>query len=196
NGDQFNASVAMSSTGNFVVIWADGSTQKASVKARLFDSAGNPRSGEILVKGTAAAFDVAMDDNGNFVVAYDIEKGLTTHILYAQRYNAAGSTQGKAIQIASYGLVNNHASVAMDADGDFVVTWYDGPTGGAFQRVDRFGNKQGGVVSAPGVWPTVDMDAAGNFVIAWKGATNQVQLYNANGTPRGSAISVVATDPW
>jgi hypothetical protein len=192
-GSQRFASVAADANGNFVVVWQNGT----DVKARLYYSNGNARTGEFLLKSKATINDVAMDATGDFVVSYQESKNPFTFAIYAQRYNAAGSAQGKAINFTTTNLGNDNASVAMDSDGDFVVAWTR-----AFQRVDRFGTKQGAVVNLPGgaasgaVWPVVAMDAAGNFVVAYadnnRGFT-EARLYFADGTPRGDAFSIDPT---
>src|SRR5687768_15408029 len=67
---------------------------------------------------------VAMDAGGNFVVAWTTPQDGSSYGIYAQRYNAAGASLGVEFR------VNNHTnsaqaypSVAMDADGDFVIAW-------------------------------------------------------------------------
>ena len=48
--------------------------------------------------------------------------------IYAQRYNAAGAPQGSEFRVNTTTAGNqNHPSVAMDADGDFVVAWASYP---------------------------------------------------------------------
>ncbi|MFN9975695.1 MAG: flagellar hook associated protein, partial [Phycisphaerae bacterium] len=68
---------------------------------------------------------MAMDANGDFVVAWQssLQDGSGEGI-YARRYNAAGVSQSGEIPVNTTTLNNQEtASVAMDADGDFVVTW-------------------------------------------------------------------------
>src|SRR5262249_34600998 len=151
-GSQGYASVAADANGNFVVTWQH---IDIGVKARLYSSDGSARTGELLLKSKVFVDDVAMDAAGDFVVTYQDTTNSFTRVHYAQRYNAAGSAQGKAIKLANSNLGNDSASVAMDSDGDFVVAWSS-----AFQRVDRFGNKQGPVVNLPqaATWPAVAMD--------------------------------------
>jgi hypothetical protein len=68
---------------------------------------------------------VAVDANGDFVVVWssDGQDG-DSYGIYGQRFDASGIPQGAEF------LVNTHTtdaqsqpSVAMDADGDFVVVW-------------------------------------------------------------------------
>jgi hypothetical protein len=137
-----------------------------------------------------------MDASGNFVVAYEVQTGPVKEVLYAQRFNAAGASQGKAINLNTTNLANDQATVAMDSNGNFVVTWY-----GAFQRVDRLGAKQGSVVTLPGAGrTTVGMDATGHFVVAWQTGTSpvtmQARMYNADGTARAPVFPVDSASPY
>ena len=68
---------------------------------------------------------VAMDDAGNYVVTWtsDNQDG-SGYGVYGQRYDAAGTALGGEFQINTY--VSSHqqySTVAMDAAGNFVVTW-------------------------------------------------------------------------
>ena len=69
---------------------------------------------------------VAMDAAGDFVVtwaSYGSEDGNAFGI-FAQRYNSAGIAQGTEFQVNTYTTDRQfEPSVAMDAAGDFVITW-------------------------------------------------------------------------
>lgn len=196
-GAQRIASVAMDAAGNFVVVWMSPNnrtptTGYGEVRARLFSSSGTPRSGELLIQSNGFVHDVAMDATGNFVIAYETSSGVK-ETLYAQRYNAAGVAQGKAISFGVQLYSGDNANLAMDRDGDFVIVWSH-----TFQRVDRLGRKQGPAVPLPeAIKPSVGMDGAGNFVIAWYVTTTSpmtmvAQRYNAAGTPQGSVFAPAA----
>ena len=66
-----------------------------------------------------------MDADGDFVVAWQSAgQDGCSYGVYAQRFNAAGVAQGSEFQVNTYTTDNQAASsVAMDADGDFVVAW-------------------------------------------------------------------------
>src|SRR4029077_8366611 len=90
-----------------------------------------------------------MDANGNYVVAWhsDSQDGSNWGI-YAQRYNAAGAKQGNEFRVNTYTTsYQNGPSAAMDAAGDFVITWSGegiGDSNGVFaQRYNAAGVKQG-----------------------------------------------------
>jgi hypothetical protein len=86
--------------------------------------------------------DVALDADGDFVVAYAVsvipypDQNVSETYVYAQRYTASGAAVGDPILLDSAysdGVVNRarvgRPRVAMDDAGDFVVTWYSGALG-------------------------------------------------------------------
>src|SRR4051794_9058566 len=132
--------VAADSRGNFVAAWArhfndrwDGARQW-DVSARLFDAAGNPRGPEFLAAGgpgDQATPAVAMDDDGDFVIAWANHPGGVGRIpqptIHVKRYNAAGVPQGSELVLSTGATQGEVApSVAMNAAGDFVVAWNAG----------------------------------------------------------------------
>ncbi|MBC5783734.1 SBBP repeat-containing protein [Ramlibacter sp. USB13] len=156
---------------------------------------------------------VAVDAAGNFVVVWQSGDGSGTGV-FAQRFNAAGVAQGAAFQVnATAGSDQAHAVVAMDAAGNFVVAWesenQDGASWGVFaRRYDAAGNALGGefqvnvAASASERQPSIAMDAAGNFVIAWhagnpSGAVPTYDVYarrfDAAGNALGGEFRVNAT---
>ena len=89
---------------------------------------------------------VAADADGDFVVAWSsyYQDGSLNGI-FAQRYNAAGAAQGAEFRVNTFTTgAQRFPSVAMDADGDFVVAWdsaaQDGSSTGIFaQRYNAAG---------------------------------------------------------
>ncbi len=101
-------------------------------------------------------------------------------------------------------------AVASDAAGNYVVTWADSNLDGSgfgvyFQRYNAAGVAQGAETRANTTtlnaqqFPTVDMDLAGNFVIAWSGngsgdtAGVFAQRFNAAGVAQGAEFRVNTT---
>ena len=142
SGNQAFPTVAMDASGDFVVAWhsygqaASGSAE--DIYARQFNAAGTPlQSSEFLVNTITSDHQkfaqVAMDAAGDFVIAWDTShQSLPTnqfYDIYARRYDAAG-TALDASEFRANSFTANHtsnaqgeAAVAMDAAGDFVVTW-------------------------------------------------------------------------
>ena len=217
--DQTEPSVAMDANGDYVVAWNNqvhlGPNYLYDVEARVYNSAGQAQTGEIVVAQTTGDTrpSVAMDANGDFVVSYQVLNTSTyDYGISAQRFNLAGAPQGSAITIndgSSPSATGSLPKVAMDSAGDFVIAFqgYDSNSHGVFaQRFNSSGAPQGSIfrVNTPqndnqGA-PSIAMDSAGDFVIAWlDGGTTQAagvyaQRYNSSGVAQGSntAISTVA----
>jgi hypothetical protein len=148
-----------------------------------------------------------MDAHGDFVVAWqvDYQEGFATHGVYAKRYTAAGqelappaplagagNAQGNEFHVNTYtASFQGGPSVAMDADGDFVIAWRsDGQDGSSYgvyaKRYTAAGQELAPSAPLAGAGgalanefrvntftenfqggPSVAMDADGDFVIAW-----------------------------
>ena len=153
---------------------------------------------------------VAMDANGDYVVAWNNQVHLGPNYLYdvdARVYNSAGVAQTGEIQVAQT-TGDTRPSVAMDANGDFVVAYQVLNTttylyGISAQRYNLAGTAQGGAItlndgssnSASGELPKVAMDSAGDFAIAFQGYDSNshgvfAQRYNSSGTAQGSTFRV------
>lgn len=125
--------VAADSAGNFTVVWAsnaptqDGSSW--SVIGRRYSATGTALSSEFRVNNvtTSAQYDpaVAMDSDGDFVVAYtSMAQDGSNYGVYARRYNKAGTAQGNEVLVnKTTSGVQWQPAVAMDDTGKFVVTW-------------------------------------------------------------------------
>ena len=194
NADQLNPSVAMDANGNFVVIWqSDGNAAEDNsvygVFGQLFNASGNKTGNEFLVN-TVTNFaqenpDVAMDASGDFIVVWqsDEQDGDDAGI-FGQRYNANGSTIEFEFQVNMATSFNQqNPSVAMDADGDFVVSWQsdgnaeDTSGYGVFSRIysgstasDEF--LVNTTTDSEQSTPNVSMDADGDFIVAWQSDGN------------------------
>ena len=216
--DQTEPSVAMDPNGDYVVAWNNkvGPGYLYDVEASIYNAAGVLQKQIVVAQnlGGDTRPSVAMDANGDFVVAYQVfnSGNYGYYGISAQRYNLAGQPQGGALVLNTGSTVANSGAlpqVAMDSTGDFVITYqgFDSNSHGVFAaRYNSSGVAQGGIfrVNTPqgdnqGA-PSIAMDSAGNFVIAWEdGGTAQTagvydQRYNSSGVAQGSntAISTVA----
>ena len=178
--------VAMDADGDFVVTWTSISQDGAGYGsyAQRYNSAGLVQGSEFRVNTTTVGnqgdTSVAMADDGDFVIAW-ISNGQdgSGFGIYAQRYNAAGLMQGGEFRVNTFTPgMQRFPSVAMDADGDFVVTWesqiQDGNGFGIYaQRYNTAGVTQGGefrvnTFTREGqLEPSIAMNAAGDFVVTW-----------------------------
>lgn len=206
--------VAMDASGNFVVAWQstnqDGDDY--GVYAQRYNAAGAVQGSEFRVNtyttGAQMTPAIAMDAAGDFVITWSGSgSDPSNYGVYGQRYSAAGATQGSEFQVNTTTSLNQQGqSVAMDAAGDFVVTWEstngDGSGYGILaQRFNAAGAAQGGefqvntYTTGDQFSPSVAMDAAGDFAISWGSAVQEVdvQLYNAAGAAQGGQITVTTT---
>ncbi|MCA9094468.1 MAG: hypothetical protein KDA68_13345, partial [Planctomycetaceae bacterium] len=216
NSDQFSTSIAMDADGDFVVVWQsfaqDGDGY--GIYAQRYNGVGIPQGGEFPVNSYTTAFQtlpsVAMDDDGDFVVTWQsFDQDAGSWGIYAQRFNAAGTPQGSEFPVNSTTTgAQEFPNVAMDANGDFVITWtsFDGSGSGVYaQRYNSAGTPQGGEFQVnthttnSQNFSAVAMDAAGNFAITWQsvgqdGLINEsgifAQRYNSAGTPQGGEFQV------
>ena len=150
---------------------------------------------------------VAMDVQGDFVAAW-LSYSSSSEEIYAQRYLAPSASEGSAFLVSSVSGRNFLPSVAMDAAGDFVVAWENRPSSGSAeiyaQRYSSAGTPEGSAllvstITGDNESPSVAMDAAGDFVVAWEtvpssgSAEVYAQRYSSAGTPEGSALAVSST---
>ena len=201
--------VAMDADGDFVVVWrSDGQDGSAwGIFGQRYDAAGTPQGSEFQVNtyttSDQSSPSVAMDPNGNFVVVWESygQDGFNSGV-FGQRFDASGTPQGAEFQVNAYALSSDSdPAIAMDPNGNFVVTWaggQDGDPDGIFaQRYDAAGVPQGiefqvntFTTSIQG-WPAAAMDADGNFVVVWRSPYGIfAQRYDASGAPQGGEFHV------
>jgi hypothetical protein len=124
--------VGMDSSGNYVVVWMDGSGADGSgqgIYARRYDVNGTALGNAFRVN--SYTFDsqrnpqVAMAANGSFVVVWEsMGQDGSNYGIYAQRYNASGVVQGSEFRVNTLTIDDQREpAVAMDANGNFVITY-------------------------------------------------------------------------
>ncbi|UCE74923.1 MAG: fibronectin type III domain-containing protein, partial [Methanomassiliicoccales archaeon] len=207
--DQEYPSVAMDSTGNFIITWQRlQDADYMGIFAQRYDSDGNPVGNEFLVN-TYQTDDqlhpsIAMNDTGYFVIVWqsDGQDGDGFGI-YAQRFDNTGSALGSEFRVNNYtSWAQEFPSVAMDSAGNFVIAWQsnwqDGSDYGIYaMRYDSNGNE---LAPPPTVlkggesgnefrvnnytildqrYPSVAMDPVGNFIIAWSSYGQDGDMYGA-----------------
>jgi Ca2+-binding RTX toxin-like protein len=218
-GNQAYSSVAMDASGDFVVTWTAYNQDEPNsfgVFAQRYDSTGATVGGEFQVNstttGTQGYSTVAMDAGGDFVISWISNQGGTGYDIYAQRFNAAGTAQGTEFLVNTFTAGDQKLpTVAMDAAGDFVVTWssqgQDGSGWGVYaQQYDALGAAVGGEIavntytSSDQQQSAVAMDAVGDFVVTWQSNGQDGSLYGifgrgftAAGVPLGTELQVNTT---
>ncbi len=216
SGSQEFSTVAMDADGDFAVTWSSNSQDGSGwgLYAQRYNAAGQALGNEFRVNsytsGSQIYSKVAMDADGDFVVIWNSAgQDGSSYGVYAQRYSAAGEVLGDEFKVNTYtSNTQRFSSVAMDADGDFVVTWsssgQDGSGWGVYaQRYNAMGEALGQEFrvntfsSGSQLYSTVAMDADGDFVITWSSSAQDgsgygvyAQRYNAAGQVIGDEFQV------
>jgi len=177
--------IAMDKKGNYVITWhsyeQDGSYY--GIFAQRFSKQGIALGSEFQVNtytyGEQILPAIAMDDKGNFVIAWE-SWGVAESQIFVQRYNKRGKAIGPEFQVDTYTLGQpRFPAIAMDKKGNFVITW-ENSDWGALERgifAQRFNSRGKAIGSEFQVntytdcsqsIPAIAMDDKGNFVITWE----------------------------
>ena len=208
---EFVPSVAIDDSGAFVVVWQDSFWD--NLYAQRFDAAGVAQGGEILVvAGEGSPFapgvDVGIDGAGGFVVVWGSwGSGADDEGIYLRRYDAAGQALAAQQQVNQNSVwAQEDPSLAMRADGSFVVVWtslwqdaegtgvygrrYDG-NGLALGNEFRVNTEQNDDQGSASVAITAD----DGFVVTWVSGTPgttavQAQRFAADGSRLNDEFTV------
>jgi hypothetical protein len=215
NALQIRQSAAMDTRGDFVLTWPreiSGPPRNDDVLAQRFswgEAKGDLFTVNSYTPGLQNADAVAIDDAGNFVVAWQSDSGDGSgYAVIAQRFDRSGNRRGGEFVVnTTTALEQGGPAVAVEPAGGFVIAWTsrDQNDYGIFaQRFDASGDRRGGEfqvnTTATGLqnFPSVDMDGAGNFVVVWQsGGTYGVrgQRFAASGVRLGAEFEVHAAFP-
>jgi hypothetical protein len=216
---QRNQSIAMNAAGNFVIAWQSlGQDGDAfGTFARRYNQAGSPVGSEFLVNifttNSQHVPSVAMDAAGDFVITWSSEgqddDSTFQGNVFARRYSSTGSPISSEFRVNTYTTDTQYASrIAMDAAGDFVITWLsreqDGNNLGVYaQRYGSTGSPIGTefrvntYTDSKQDSPAIAMDSNGDFVITWMSYIEDgssygiyAQRYSSTGSPVGTEFRV------
>ena len=202
--------------GRFVVGWHGVSQDPPfEIRGRRLDASGAMLGGEFQVNtyttDSQAAASVAAAPDGRFVVAWaSFRQDGSSFGVFAQRFDAAGVPLGGEFQVNTYTtLTQSFPTVALAANGTFVVAWTgddpDGSYSGVFaQRFDAAGARLGaefrvdGETSGLADEPSAAAAADGSFVITWTGVYGPGdpnigafgRRFTAQGSPRGAEFRI------
>ncbi|UCE36192.1 MAG: hypothetical protein JSW00_11670 [Thermoplasmata archaeon] len=194
-GIQGSPSVAMDSTGNFTIAW-DGQKDSGDygITARRYKNNGVPIGGEIQVNTYTTDLQsnpsIAMNSTGDFVIVwYSMGQDGSGTGIYARRYNNNGNPISDEFQVNTY-ITDNQIlpSVAMDLDGNFVITWssyeQDGSDYGVFARQYKKDGSPIAIEFKVNTYtmssqdePSIGMDSNGNYVISWRSSEQDGDYY-------------------
>lgn len=191
--NQYDVSVAVSSTGSFVVVWTDeDSAGDTDIYFQRYSAdgiaQGNATRANTTNIDTTNQVDPAVDmaDNGDFVITWTHVTTSGTSNIYYRRYSADGTpktngTDGNTtsdVAVPNTGGYNQTQSdVALGATGNTIIVWsqqslsytdiyYEalrGTDGTVYLPVTQANTTTSGSQTSP----TVDIDLRGYFDIAW-----------------------------
>jgi len=187
SGQQKSPAIAMDSLGNFVVVWEDDQDDngKYQIYARGFYANGNERFHDKVVNSVATGQQknpaIAMDSQGNFVVAWeDDQDDNGKYQIYARGFSANGDERfhDMTVNSAASGQQKSPA-IAMDSQANFVIAWEDDQDDNGKYQIyargfyangnERFHDKVvNSVATGQQKNPAIAIDSQGNFVVAWE----------------------------
>ncbi|WP_419813929.1 Ig-like domain-containing protein [Glacieibacterium sp.] len=194
--------------GGFIVTWTDASGQGGdssgtSIKAQLFDAAGNKTGGEFLANTSTQngqdSAAVTVLESGAFVITWrdsSLQGGDSSKdSVKAQMFDAAGVKIGGEVLVNTQTLGNQQAPAIAALDtGGYVISWADSSNRGGdldnfgikAQVFDANGNRVGGEILANTTTTGAQIQASitplsfGGFVISWAD-------YSGTGSEQGTA---------
>lgn len=192
-GYHYNASCAMDSAGNFVIVWEDYRNGNADVYGQRFDNTGASLGSNFRIDQNGGSENiyvprVSMNEN-NFVVTWQDGRGETS--IYKRRFSNDGTPVGDEVKVNELdGTENqNYPAIDMNASGNVVITWQDNrsPYGIYFQRLNSLGDKIGGNLwVASGIYPDVAVSDDSSFAITYNYNNN---IYYQRFRPSGDSIN-------
>ncbi len=188
NYDQRDPVVAMSDSGEFVVVWAseEGPTHNhKDILGQRYAADGTRIGGEFQINTYDYKVQenpaIAMRSSGQFVIAWhSSELDGNGFGIAARRYAEDGLPVGDEFRVNTYAAdTQARPDIDIDSSGAFVVSWesrdQDGDQWGVFaQRYSPLGNPLGPEFRVHSSYvgeqaqPTIAMDDSGHFTVAWK----------------------------
>jgi len=213
-GNQTEPAVATNPHGDFAVAWQGPGLDQEDIFLRLFNPNGEPDTNELLINPRTAGRQlypsVAMSDS-TIVLAWEsreVVNDVNTTSVRALVFEPNGAAGGEEITADTTSYDCRYPEVAVDGSGRFAIVWVQdrgsrpimarlfdpngAPTADAFQ------------VNAEDIAsmtrPSIAMNSAGHFVIAWDGDPNRAsdddiyaRLYDPSGLPAGEPFLVNTT---
>lgn len=208
------SSIAMDAAGNSVVAWQDNSGidgDLGGIFAQRYNVNGTKASAVAFQVNTTSPGDQrapasAMAANGAFVIVWQSTDEGGDNGIYAQRYAADGTAAGSEFRVnAITSGAQQNPTVAMNANGDFVIAWEDAlGDGSGFGILARAyfanGTAMGNAVAVNSTTagdqlnPSVAMADNGLFSISWQDANGAIQMqrFDVGGGAVGGEATVAA----
>ncbi len=203
---QNQPAVASSSIGRSVVVWTEAKASRDyDIKAQRYDSSGRKVGREIVITNSREhehSPTVAMDARGNFVVVWTIDFTPTDKDIWAARYRSDGTRIGSAFRVAWSHRSEHAPSVAMAANGDFVVSYsfqFTTSDADVYAKLYRANGSLARTITVADSarsegQSSVAAASDGRFAIAHVRQDNvYLQRYTRTGTRVGGEVAVAAT---
>ena len=180
--------VSMTDDGAFVVAWQGG-----GIQARRFASDGSPIGGNFQVNtyttGSQRYPDVAMAPDGRFIVVWRSPDfvGTGSPVMRYRRFDSTGAPIGDESVATAAPDTADRAKAAIDAEGNFLITWLGGGAVADGQRFAWDGTDLGALNAPFSPVLAADMAPDGRFVVV---STRQFQRYDSNGAPLGPSFQM------
>ncbi|MFC2085525.1 hypothetical protein ACFLS9_10735, partial [Bacteroidota bacterium] len=205
-------SISTDGSGNFVITWENGDDDwQTDIHAQRFSGNGTPIGTNFKVNDDQGTTDqgapsVCADDSGNFVITWGDDRNEWHSDIYAQRYSGDGTLIDANFKVNDdqFSAGQDNASICIDNNGNFVVTWVDGrnDAGDIYaQRYSSDGTGLGGNFrinddqgDAEQYYSSICIDVSSSFVVTWVDERNKrdiyAQRYSGDGTPLGANFKV------
>lgn len=193
-------------SGGFMTVWS-----AFQVRGQRLDAFGAPVGAELVgADGVVPTIDSAAD--GSFIVTWQTP---SPNDVLAQRFDPSGNPLGSAFQVNSYTDVDEFSPrIAVRDDGRFVIAWNSQASAGSDQDSSSV---QARVFEADGTpvdlqfqvntyttdfqfFPRIAFAPTGDFLVVWEsdgsygtdtsGNSIQGQLFDENGSPKGSEFQI------
>ena len=211
-GVQQNPEMVIDGLGNTIVVYESGDFVGTGIFMKRYDENGQTITSQTRVNteiiGDQSNPAVASNADGDFVVVWHEVYGAYEDInIYGQRFDSDGNKEGNQFQVNNPGYYSVFPDVAMDANGNFTVTWHkiEDAASNTYVYAQRFnanGTKEGPEFQINGTTfhqynPAIAMSANGDFIIVWDGPGNGEnsegifgQRFDAAGNPTGAELHI------
>ena len=187
---QVQASVSIDSCGNFVIVWSDQRVgDNWDIYYQRYANDGTALGNNAKINDDSGYNfqywpTVSGDENGNFIASWADGRNSNWRDIYAQRFSADGTPLGSNFQVNTDSEGNNHlrADIAIDENGNFIITWEDNRNGHEDIFAQRYlsdGSSIGNNFKINDDTPntsqnnaSISMDLDGNFVVCWEDRRN------------------------
>ena len=202
---QREPAVAADGSGNFIITWQDWRNGiHWDVYIQRYDLSGTPLAFNFRVNddiGYAVQQypDVALDDDGNFVITWKDHRFSDYGDIFAQRLNSSGIPLGSNFKVNDGVPGAFYPAIASHSSGSFVITWEDSREASwdiFAQRYDSLGTpldsnlrvNDDSLGDVYQVSPAIGVAGSGKFVITWADDREgnddiYAQRFNSSGTP-------------